>query len=153
MANHSIAGEWRGFYDYHHRPDTGSGFNAFFTETSGRIEGTIVDDFAPGKATLTGSFVFPSVLFTKIYLKTGHQEVERVGDGVSIVRTFLRPVEYEGSMSEDGKSMSGKWFISSYDGVTAGTWTAHRLREEEEKKEVAEKVELVRQGPLDDNLL
>jgi hypothetical protein len=154
MTAHSIAGEWRGHYQYHQSPDLGSGFSAFFSEISGRIEGTIVDDFSPGKASLTGSFSFPSVQFTKVYLKAG--QVEHIDIQANkttyTIETFGDPVEYEGSMSEDGKSMSGTWVINSKNALSTGSWTAYRL-EEEENKEVKEKASRVKERQLDEQLL
>jgi hypothetical protein len=151
MAIHSIAGEWRGHYEYYGAADRGCGFNAFFRENSGRIEGTIVDDFQPGKAQLTGSFMFPSVLFTKVYVNPGEYiEIEEQSN-----QTFMyfsdssNPVEYEGAMTEDGKTMSGKWSINSDLGLTEGTWTAYRILEEEKKQE--EKVSIVKEEQIGEN--
>ena len=145
MGKHNIAGEWRGHYDYHGMPDQGCGFNAFFSEHSGRIEGTIVDDYSPGKATFTGSFSYPSVLFTKVYAKPGEfHEMEGQGNKTTMTfYSFLEPIEYEGTMTEDGKTMSGKWLINGKAATAAGTWTAYRVLEEEEKERATEKVEIV----------
>jgi hypothetical protein len=114
MEAHSIAGEWRGHYQYRKLPDHGCSFSAFFSESSGQIDGTIVDDFAPGEARLEGSFAFPSLQFTKVYLNTIYS---------------VAPIDYVGSMSQDGKTISGTWTIKN-DHSTSGTWTAHRLNEE-----------------------
>lgn len=151
MGKHNIAGEWRGHYDYYSMPDRGCGFNAFFSEHSGRIEGTIVDDYSPGKATLTGSFSYPSVLFTKTYAKSGqYSEVEKQGDQMIMTfYNFLEPIEYEGTMTEDGKTMSGKWLINGKSATAAGTWTAYRVFEEEEKEKATEKVEIVTDQGMD----
>ena len=147
MAKHSIAGEWRGHYDYYSMPDKGCGFNAFFSEHSGRIDGTIVDDYSPGKATLTGSFSYPSVLFTKSYTKSEpFSELEKQGDDIIMTfYTFLEPIEYEGTMTEDGKTMSGKWLINGKQATASGTWTAYRVFEEEEAERAREKVEIVKE--------
>ena len=48
-AQHSRGVAWT-LFQYRHSPDRGCGFNAFFSESSGLVEGTIVDDFSPGKA-------------------------------------------------------------------------------------------------------
>ncbi len=69
MTDHSIAGEWLGHYRYDNLPTNGGGFTAFFSETSGTLHGNIVDDGTSGKATLTGTFSFPDLKFTKRYVK------------------------------------------------------------------------------------
>lgn len=152
MAKHSIAGEWRGHYDYYGMPDKGCGFNAFISEHSGRLEGTIVDDYSPGKASLSGSFSYPSILFTKVYSKSGHfSELEKQGDQTFITfYSFLEPIEYEGTMTEDGKTMSGKWLINGKQSTAAGTWTAYRVLEDEEEQRETEKVEIVKEDGSDD---
>jgi hypothetical protein len=138
MPDRNIAGKWRGHYQYRGVPDHGSGFNAFFSETSGQIDGTIVDDFAPGEASITGAFSFPSVHFTKVYLTP--------------IQSYAEPIEYEGSMSADGKNMSGTWTINGPTSSGAGTWTAYRL-DEKEKKKAKESATDLRQPQLEENLL
>lgn len=134
MPVRKISGEWRGHYTYKHRPDDGDGFALFIIENSGTIEGKAIDDNGPGPARLSGSFAFPSVVFTKVYEKPGTtHEVEKVGDK-TIVRIGLYgpPVEYEGSMTEDGKTMSGNWVINGDRGLLGiGSWTAYRVEGEE----------------------
>lgn len=133
----SIAGKWRGHYQYRGVPDSGSGFGAFFSETAGRIDGTVEDDFAPGEASVTGSFFFPSVQFTKVYrYPIRDYIVDKQSNQVMMYTAFADPIEYEGSMSEDGKTMRGTWTINSASGLpVTGTWTAYRLEEKEKKKE------------------
>jgi len=136
LTTHNIAGKWRGNYQYAHVPDQGSSFTAVFAETSGRIQGTVVDDFAPCEAHVAGSFSFPSLQFTKVY-STGEvvRSIEKLGDQVIVrLEDYAHPVEYEGVMSEDGQTMSGTWSISIARGIVNGFWTAHRLSGEEKKK-------------------
>lgn len=117
MADHSISGQWRGHYSYKNSPDAGSGFDAVFRETDGSMEGNIKDDFSPGEASLTGSFYFPSVKFTKTYYTQGYM-----------------PIQYEGTMTTDGKTLNGTWKIIVYDVVSAtGTWSAYRIDDEEKR--------------------
>ena len=120
MAEHDINGQWRGFYSYQKWPDAGSGFDADFYESKGTLEGSITDhDMLLGEASLSGSFNFPSVKFVKVYM-----------------HAHKVPINYEGTMSDDGKSMSGKWTIVELSGDTStGFWSAHRL--DEEKKDRA----------------
>jgi hypothetical protein len=154
MPDRNIAGKWRGHYQYRGVPDLGSGFNAFFSETSGQIDGTIVDDFAPGEASITGAFSFPSVHFTKVYL-TPIQEyiVDQQAEKTTVYRSsYAEPIEYEGSMSADGKNMSGTWTINGPTGSGAGTWTAYRL-DEKEKKKAKESATDLKQPQLEENLL
>ena len=81
------------------------------------------------KASLKGSFSFPSVQFVKLYLKAGHDaKVDKQPGKTSVtITTWGDPVEYEGSMSEDGKTISGRWMIASKNGMSSGTWTASRI--------------------------
>jgi len=138
MATKSIAGEWRGHYRYRECPDQGSGFSAFITETAGRIEGTIIDDFKPTNASFTGSFSFPSVQFTKVYSNPAQ---------------VTYPIEYQGSMSEDGKEMSGTWLLHDINNVChTGTWIANRVDETEENT-ASERESRVKEPVLDENLI
>ena len=132
----SINGKWRGHYSYRKIPDAGSGFEAFFYDSGGPIEGSIQDDAVLGEAVISGTFSFPSVQFTKVYLSAS-LEYSGIVNGKPIKLSFpLDPVQYEGTMSEDGKTISGAWIINSPQfGVSQGNWTAHRLEEKEKQKE------------------
>ncbi len=156
MPMHNIAGEWRGHYQYRRHPDSGCAFSAFFSENAGTLTGTIVDDSFPGKASLTGSFSFPAIQFTKFYAKQGSQieNIKKQGNTtVYTIAKFGNPVEYTGSMTEDGKSMSGTWSITSESGVsTTGTWVAHKF-EEEAKEKTKEKASRVKEPQLEEHLL
>jgi hypothetical protein len=167
MTSHSIAGEWHGRFMYDGFPNIGGGFAAFFSETSGCLEGTIVDDGSSGKASVTGSFSFPSVQFVKAYAKASESKSVKkkfipkfkmfgFGFGTMLTTTttesFGKPVQYEGTMSEDGRTLSGKWAIKNEDGVTttSGTWTANKLLEDEDQKEVEEKVSRVKKREVEE---
>jgi hypothetical protein len=118
-------------------PDHGSSFTAMLSENSGRIQGTIVDDYAPCEALIAGTFSFPFLQFTKVYA-TGEvvRSIEKIGNQTVIVEEdYAHPVEYEGLMSDDGQTMSGQWSIKLYKGACSGSWTAHRLSAEEKKTE------------------
>jgi len=154
MTDHNIAGEWLGHYRYDKIPTLGGAFTAFFSETSGALHGNIVDDGSSGKATLTGEFSFPDVRFTKRYVKASQSKsikkekivtpkfqfgFGKFGVGVNqeqimtttTTETFGNPVEYEGTMSQDGQNMSGTWKIEEKNSVTSGTWSASRLKEDD----------------------
>ena len=135
MAGHSIAGSWRGHYSYYNVPDAGSGFEVIFIDDGGALTGSVLDDCGLGEASLSGSFSFPSVKFTKVYFARA-----------------LAPIHYDGTMSEDGKTISGKWLIVESEGAMKGSWTAHRT-DEEGKKEEKEKQVKVKERELDEVLL
>lgn len=159
MSDHSIAGEWIGRYAYDNAPSHGGGFTAFFTETSGTIHGNIVDDGKSGKATVNGTFFFPDVQFTKVYVQPSKSEstkTEKIltpkfqlgfgkfGLGIGheqtittkTTETFGNPVEYQGTMSQDGKSISGTWKIQDKKLSNSGTWSASRLEEDDVQEKI-----------------
>jgi len=137
MPNQNIAGTWRGHYQVPNFPEHDSTFTAFISEHDGQIEGAIEDDCQLGEATFTGTFSFPAVRFTKIYLTEGqiHDVVKRGNKTVIVSAVYGPPVEYQGTMSDDGKEMSGTWKISSDRSRANGTWNAHRLDEKDKDKE------------------
>jgi hypothetical protein len=120
VNDHGITGNWRGHYTYSARPDDGGNFDAIFTEKDGNLKGEIRDEGILGHAVVSGTFVFPDVNFTKTYFTRG-----------------LEPIQYVGTMSGDGKTMTGRWTIQPHTGAPPlkGTWMAHRTDNEEKKKE------------------
>jgi hypothetical protein len=53
---------------------------------------------------------------------------------VKFTKTYRRgtqPVRYEGRMTEDGKTLSGRWYLSENG---SGTWTAKRYEDGEDLK-------------------
>jgi len=136
MTNQSIAGKWRGHYQIPNLPHHDSAFTAFISENGGQIEGAIEDDCQLGEATFTGTFLFPAVQFTKVYLNQGQiNEVVKRGEKTVIVSAvYGPPIEYQGTMSNDGKEMNGTWTISSDIASGHGTWTAYRLEEKQKEK-------------------
>lgn len=126
MTSHKIDGKWRGHYTYANDPDSGSAFNASFADDKGALSGEIVDDEWLGAAVLVGSFNFPDVRFTKQY-------------------TSLRvsSIDYQGTMSADGKTMSGKWIIYESALTMRGSWHAYRIDQQQEKRQ--EKTRTVRE--------
>ncbi|MBP6747480.1 hypothetical protein KA344_19785 [bacterium] len=113
--NHSIAGSWMGQYFYLGEQD-GSAFEVVFVEIGSgfekRVEGSVLDNCNLGEAMVSGSFTYPSLQFIKTYIS---------------VR--IDPVEYRGTMNEDGTMIAGNWYIRPRDkdsGSTMGTWIATR---------------------------
>jgi hypothetical protein len=87
---------------------TQCGFEAVFLESDGRVEGNILDDNRLGEANVSGSFSYPSLAFVKTYYSR-----------------LLIPIHYEGTMSEDGKVVSGNWHFKGQRG--SGTWRMERF--------------------------
>ncbi|MFA7335753.1 MAG: hypothetical protein WC028_03130 [Candidatus Obscuribacterales bacterium] len=113
--NHSIAGSWMGQYFYLGEQD-GSAFEVVFVEIGSgfekRVEGSVLDNCNLGEAMVTGSFTYPSLQFIKTYISMR-----------------IDPVEYRGTMNEDGTVIVGNWYIRPRDkdsGSTMGTWIATR---------------------------
>ncbi len=113
VGSHSIQGSWRGRYFYPGSSEP-HGFEAVFIDVNGIIEGNILDDGALGEAVVGGKFFFPHVKFVKIY-QTGGKHA----------------VNYQGMMSEDGKTISGRWRIT---GALSGIWSAQRYEDGEDLK-------------------
>lgn len=120
MSNeHGITGNWKGHYTYQTRPDEGSNFDAIFVEHEASLKGEIRDEGILGHAVVEGSFAYPSVSFTKTYYELA-----------------LDPISYQGTMSGDGKTITGKWTIISKNGLSVkGSWMAHRTDLDEQKKQ------------------
>ncbi|HEY9676420.1 MAG TPA: hypothetical protein V6C76_00355 [Drouetiella sp.] len=111
LMSHTIEGRWRGHYTYHSVPDSGSGFDAEFVADKNTISGDIIDHEQLGPAVCAGAFSYPHVQFTKQYVQSGRG---------------MHPIEYVGTMSDDGKTMRGKWTIYDSTMQVHGSWTAHR---------------------------
>lgn len=113
--NHSIAGSWMGQYFYLGQQN-GSAFEVVFVEIGSgfekRIEGSVLDNCNLGEAMVSGTFTYPSLQFTKTY-----------------IGKRLDPVEYRGTMNEEGTVLSGNWYIrpsGKGSGAAMGTWIATR---------------------------
>lgn len=128
VGSHSIAGSWRGRYFYPGNSDA-HGFEAVFIDADGIIEGNILDDGSLGEADVDGKFFYPHIKFTKTY-RTGTRH----------------SVFYEGTMSEDGKTLMGRWRVPGSGRETKdlkGTWTAKRYEDGEDLKfEIEDQQEL-----------
>jgi hypothetical protein len=101
-----VQGSWLGQFFYSEEPATGFPFEAVFLDIDGHVEGNILDDDRLGEAVVSGTFAYPALKFTKVYRAAG-----------------TAPVHYNGTMSEDGKELRGRWHIT---GDNTGTWFAQR---------------------------
>jgi hypothetical protein len=113
VSSHSIQGSWRGRYFYPGSSEA-HGFEAVFIDVDGIVEGNILDDGRLGEAAVAGKFFYPHLKFIKIYQGGA-----------------THAVHYQGTMSEDGKTLMGRWNIP---GDNAGTWTAKRYENGEDLK-------------------
>ena len=133
----TIAGGWLGTYAYQGRyagqpPER---FEATFTlpDREGHFTGSVLDDGPMGAADVTdGLQAGLAVRFTKIY-RTRQTEPGNE----------LLPIQYEGTLSEDGRFMRGLWMIlprARGRRVNSmrihGVWDAHRLWHEAEQEEL-----------------
>ncbi|MBK9143925.1 MAG: hypothetical protein IPM23_15605 [Candidatus Melainabacteria bacterium] len=121
-AAQDASGKWRGFYTYRHNPDAGCAFDAHLEVEEGVLSGRIHDDYELGEATVSGAYHFPSINFTKVYVSGEHA-----------------PIHYVGTMSEDGRSMSGTWLITHGQIRWSGTWRAHRSQENDSRARTTSK--------------
>lgn len=129
---HSIAGGWLGTYVYEDAGLSPTRFEATFTMNKpdglpdglpdGSFTGTILDDGRFGEARVeNGHQSGRRVRFVKRYRASGRR---RGGGGAP-------PINYVGTLSEDGRRVSGTWQIVSRLGGrplrTRGTWEARRM--------------------------
>lgn len=124
-VEHSVAGGWLGTYYHHMAGVPPTRFEATFTltgATGSHFRGVILDDGPLGEARVTGGAqTGRHVRFTKTYV----QQSEALGN------TF--PVRYEGTMSEDGRTLRGEWHLThrlpwnKKPVIERGTWEARRL--------------------------
>jgi len=119
VGSHSVQGSWRGRYFYPGSSEA-QGFEAVFIDADGLLDGNILDDGMLGEADVTGKFLYPHIKFTKTYRTRSKHSVY-----------------YQGTMSEDGKTLMGRWVLpggghggSDY----KGTWTAKRYEDGEDLK-------------------
>jgi hypothetical protein len=104
----TVGGGWLGTYAYAVNARRVR-FEATFTEpdAEGRFAGTILDDGSMNEADVSGGQGGRGVRFSKTYKKKG-----------------LTPVSYEGTLSDDGRTMGGTWRIAN---SAHGDWDARRL--------------------------
>jgi hypothetical protein len=110
-----LSGSWYGNY-YYASGKTAHGFEAIFSENNGAVAGNILDLGVGSEASVSGTFSYPLLQFRKTYYKTAKA-----------------PVDYEGTMSGDGKTLTGKWKIPP---AAKGSWIAWRIEEKESVDEI-----------------
>ena len=134
----NVGGGWLGTYAYRGalRALPPVRFEATFTEPDGegRFTGTLLDDDGPDEADVTGGQSARGIRFSET------------------CRASSNPaVSYEGTLSDDGRTMQGTWRIAD---EAHGVWDARRLWSEsaqetggdEQEKEEQEAREPVREA-------
>lgn len=120
----SVTGGWLGTYAYgglgKWQPPVRFEVTFEASEIPGEFTGTVLDEGPLGEASITGTQDGLQVRFTKVYRSSNSL-------GGQVV-----PVEYEGTLAEDGRSMKGTWaIVARIPGLpplrTGGTWDAHRF--------------------------
>ena len=124
MSEYSVVGGWLGTYYYDRKAGIEPArFEATFSSLgrSGRFDGAILDDSNLGEAkALEGMQSGLSVAFVKVYVKPPRGQA-------------VGPVAYEGTLSEDGKRITGTWRLEYRESKKdktirlSGTWEARRL--------------------------
>ena len=130
IPDHSILGGWLGTYYSRNRHQMPVRFEATFSalrDDATGFGGTILDDSSLGEATVShGQQTGPNVRFTKTYRKP------EVGYGDS-------PIFYLGTMSDDGKRITGDWemHIRRQGKLRRrkGSWDARRMWEEAQEEQ------------------
>lgn len=103
----SVRGLWDGAFQYSSSADIGDHpFKAKLVEKDGEISGLVVEEALSGgqvKAEIHGTLDGRTIMFRKTYLTQSTD--------------YRSAVEYEGSVSADGKIISGTWKLP-HDGGT-----------------------------------
>ena len=102
-----LSGMWLGTY---WQRETPTRFEATLIQGGNALSGSILDDGYLGEARLSGTTVGRQVQFVKRYLAQS-----------------LPPIDYTGTVSEDGDHITGQWSIAGFD---AGPWEAHRSEDD-----------------------
>ncbi len=108
MSADDLSGQWSGEYAYPRSSGPVTPFIAIIEDMGGRISGTIVEpDRINGgtvEADIAGMRIGTGVDFTKTY----HHAASR---------HYANPVDYVGSVSEDGTVIRGMWSLLEWDGT------------------------------------
>ncbi|PZO37997.1 MAG: hypothetical protein DCF19_17275 [Pseudanabaena frigida] len=105
----NITGTWLGTYWQMGKPTR---FEVTFVQNGNALCGNILDDGYLGEATLQGEVVGRNISFVKSYISITKKRAS---------------VNYNGTISEDGNSMQGKWDFFEMLGFQ--NWEAHRNEE------------------------
>lgn len=103
-----ISGTWLGTYWQKEKPTR---FEVTFVQSGNGISGNMLDDGYLGEAMLKGEVIGHNISFVKSYISPKKRA----------------PVNYNGTISEDGDFMSGKWDFFGRLGFA--NWEAHRSGE------------------------
>ncbi|MHA7819671.1 MAG: hypothetical protein ACX930_08515 [Erythrobacter sp.] len=109
MANQELSGGWDGTFYYPDVPEAGPAtpFLARITDRGGALTGTVIEpnEFREGTAhaTLVGQRVGRSVHFAKDYHDAGWE--------------YAETVLYNGTLNEDGDTITGEWSIDHWRGT------------------------------------
>jgi len=101
-----LSGTWLGTYWQREQPTR---FEATLIHSGNTLTGYILDDSPMGEACLSGEVIGRRVQFSKRYL----------------LKKQI-PVNYQGTISEEGNSMRGTWDFGI---LGSGPWEAHRQGE------------------------
>lgn len=102
-----LSGMWLGTY---WQRDTPTRFEATLVQGGNALSGSVLDDGYLGEAQLSGTVSGRQVRFVKCYLTSTQT-----------------PIDYTGTVSEDGNHMTGQWSIPGFD---AGPWEAYRSEDD-----------------------
>ena len=119
-----LNGAWLGTYWQDDQPTR---FEATLVQSNNVLTGSILDDGPTGEATLNGEVIGRRVSFVKRYL-TNHPY----------------PIQYDGTVSEDGNSLQGNWILEG--SSSSGTWEARRNSDDlmaDLSKQLAKQLSLV----------
>lgn len=101
-----LSGTWLGTYWQQGKPTR---FEATLVQSGNTLTGSTLDDNYLGEACLSGRVIGRQAHFTKRYLLTKQM-----------------PVNYQGTVSEEGNTMQGTW---DFGPLGSGPWAAHRQGE------------------------
>jgi hypothetical protein len=123
--SHTFAGGWLGTYAYKGRLSIQRPvrFEATITmDDEGAFKGELLDDNYLLESDVVGEQAGRSVRFTKVYRTPPR-------------RSVTAPVEYSGTMSEDGLTIKGTWSAKFANVVGEGVWDARRMWSSESRPE------------------
>ncbi|WAT18634.1 hypothetical protein OZN62_03370 [Aurantiacibacter sp. MUD11] len=131
MSADDLSGQWSGEYAYPRDTGPVTPFLAIIEDHGGRLTGTIIEPNTVESGTLEADLVGlrhgTGVDFTKTYTP-----------GAS--RHYSHPVDYVGSVSEDGQVIKGVWSLLDLDGTFVMRRELTREEMLEREAEVAEPV-------------
>jgi hypothetical protein len=137
-ASENLSGEWQGTYRYPRGAGPDTPFLAVIEDRNGALSGRIIEPNGirpeTAQATLAGRRFGMSVDFTKDYHGAGPE--------------YATPVDYVGSISDDGRKIAGVWSLLEWD----GTFEMFRDAVEEADVGARETAELAPEGGSRANL-